>query len=575
MDHTAEADYREFVRASWSRLARTAYLLTGDVQEAEDLTCDALVIAYRRWDAIRADHTAYPYVRIVLVNLASTWRRKRRLGALPVSVVPDRGHDDPGFPAAAQRDALVRALRTLPTRMRATLVLRYLEDLSEADTAAALGCSVGTVKTQTHRGLARLRGPSRRAPTAPPAPPIRAGPPMPAIPAVPTRRCTDMTPDSETRVRELFTDVAAHMPEPADPMSLVDAALVRSRRRRAGTTTVAAAAAVALGVVGITQLRATPDPSPLATTPAILGSSSVPSPRVSGSSSVTAAPTFPAGCVVDAPASMTAVLANAAMLPGDLPVGAFRALGDVTALPVSHDGVIELVDLTSGGRTAIASALHPVADPGQYDGRFALWSERRHDQQLGPEVVRMWDRVTGRTTTVVAASAAESVSWPVLLTGGYAAYVTITNGNLPHVHLVDLASGIDRDLGEGTSPTQAGSRLYWTTLRATGNGTVPTGFAAADLSTGHRVAVPDALTKRAGYLMAGSEGWLVWSVTGVANSPLENPRRGSRPSIWRAGPFTRSTPPTLTGSIPRSPSSMTTSCGAARADPSSRTSPPV
>jgi RNA polymerase sigma-70 factor (sigma-E family) len=152
----SRADQRafdEFVRSSSDRLVRTAYLLCGDRGHAEDLVQTALLRTARRWTAARQDPGAY--ARRVLVNLAKDrWRDlRRRPGekALEIDVAI------PVTDGVADRDQLLRAARTLPAGQRAVLVLRYFDDLSVAETAAALGCSEGTVKSQTARALDRLR----------------------------------------------------------------------------------------------------------------------------------------------------------------------------------------------------------------------------------------------------------------------------------------------------------------------------------------------------------------------------------------------------------------------------------
>jgi RNA polymerase sigma-70 factor (sigma-E family) len=150
-----EAAFEAFVLERSQDLMRTAVLLTRDRGHAEDLLQTALVKACRRWSRIDGDD-AYPYVRRILVTTAASWRRLRvtqEIVALPAAEAstPDATE------ALAERDRMAAALATLPPRMRAVLVLRYTEDLSEADTAELLGCSIHTVRSQTVRGLARLR----------------------------------------------------------------------------------------------------------------------------------------------------------------------------------------------------------------------------------------------------------------------------------------------------------------------------------------------------------------------------------------------------------------------------------
>jgi RNA polymerase sigma-70 factor (sigma-E family) len=150
-------EFEEYVSTRSPVLLRTAYLLCGgDRGAAEDLLQDVLERIYPRWRKIR--HNAEPYIRASLANAAANrWRRKsRRVAEVPLSeAFPPtvRGPEQ----EVADHDQVVRALATLPPRMRAVLVLRFFNDLSEIDTAAALGCGLGTVKSQTSRGLARLR----------------------------------------------------------------------------------------------------------------------------------------------------------------------------------------------------------------------------------------------------------------------------------------------------------------------------------------------------------------------------------------------------------------------------------
>jgi RNA polymerase sigma-70 factor (sigma-E family) len=152
----SEAGFTEFVRDRSTALLRTAVLLAGgDRGHAEDLLQGVLERMYVRWD--RIDGPPEAYARSALAHAAvNRWRSRRRRPELPL--ITDAG-PVAGDPAATVdlRDALVRALLTLPPRQRAVLVLRYFDDLPEGDAARALGCSVGTVKSQTSRALARLR----------------------------------------------------------------------------------------------------------------------------------------------------------------------------------------------------------------------------------------------------------------------------------------------------------------------------------------------------------------------------------------------------------------------------------
>jgi RNA polymerase sigma-70 factor (sigma-E family) len=149
------AEFDEFVAARSSRLLRTAYLLTRDHTLAEDLLQTALSKAWFSWSRIESDPE--PYVRKILVNtFASWWRRKwngEQAYAEPPEPQPGPGsHDE-----VDQRHDLWTAMGRLPRRQRAVVVLRYVEDLSEVETARLLGVSVGTVKSQTSKALAKLR----------------------------------------------------------------------------------------------------------------------------------------------------------------------------------------------------------------------------------------------------------------------------------------------------------------------------------------------------------------------------------------------------------------------------------
>ena len=142
--------FAEFVGARSARLLRTAYLLTHDWAMAEDLLQTSLVKAWSAWRRIDADPE--PYVRRILVNTYSTWWRRRWNGEQPTGTLPESTMDDQND-AVDARDEVWRALGRLPRRQRAVLVLRYFEDLTEAETADVLGISVGTVKSQASKAL--------------------------------------------------------------------------------------------------------------------------------------------------------------------------------------------------------------------------------------------------------------------------------------------------------------------------------------------------------------------------------------------------------------------------------------
>ena len=150
-----EHSFSEFMAARWGPLYRTAYLLTGERHEAEDLLQDALARTCVRWSAIRDKGAADAYVRRAMVNqMSRQWGKRKR--ELVTDDLPDAGHGG-GIDGRADHLALWEEIRRLPPRMRATLVLRYVEDLTEEATARELGCSVGSVKSQTHHAIKRLR----------------------------------------------------------------------------------------------------------------------------------------------------------------------------------------------------------------------------------------------------------------------------------------------------------------------------------------------------------------------------------------------------------------------------------
>ncbi|MFT4110639.1 SigE family RNA polymerase sigma factor [Propionicimonas sp.] len=148
-----DAEYVEFVRAASGTLTRTAYLLTGDRELASDLVQEALVRTYLAWRRVRHGE-ATAYARRVLVNLnIDRWRRRQ---AVP-GELDERPDLTDGHGRVDDRDEVVRLLATLPDQQRRVIVLRYFDDLTEADTAHQLGISVGAVKSAASRGLATLR----------------------------------------------------------------------------------------------------------------------------------------------------------------------------------------------------------------------------------------------------------------------------------------------------------------------------------------------------------------------------------------------------------------------------------
>ncbi|WP_406074807.1 SigE family RNA polymerase sigma factor [Micromonospora sp. NBC_01638] len=151
-----EEQFREFVAARSAALLRTAYLLTGDWATAEDLLQTALTKTYLAWKRLGGIEAVEPYARRVMVNTSTSWWRRRWHGERPTEVLPERAGVDE-IAQQLDRDLLWRHLRELPVRQRAVLVLRYYEDMSEAQTAAMLDISPGTVKSQASRALATLR----------------------------------------------------------------------------------------------------------------------------------------------------------------------------------------------------------------------------------------------------------------------------------------------------------------------------------------------------------------------------------------------------------------------------------
>ncbi|MEU4227378.1 SigE family RNA polymerase sigma factor [Nonomuraea sp. NPDC026600] len=150
-----ETAFDEFLAARGTSLSRTAILVCGATHhDAEDLVQHALEKVYRHWPRIRHDNPE-AYARKVVVNAAiSRARRRRVIQEITFARPPDTAANSPDLDL---RDTLIDELRRLPPKMRAVIVLRYWEDQSEAATASLLGCSLGTVKSQAARGLAKIR----------------------------------------------------------------------------------------------------------------------------------------------------------------------------------------------------------------------------------------------------------------------------------------------------------------------------------------------------------------------------------------------------------------------------------
>jgi RNA polymerase sigma-70 factor (sigma-E family) len=153
-----DEEFGEFMRNRASPLHQSAYLLCGDWHLAHDLVQDTLAKAYLHWPRVRQADSPDAYVRRILLNeVRGRWRRREHTA--PVARFPER--HEPVAPDAAdefaRRAGLLQALHALPLRQRATIILRYLEGMSERETAAVLGCTEGTVKSQSARALGTLK----------------------------------------------------------------------------------------------------------------------------------------------------------------------------------------------------------------------------------------------------------------------------------------------------------------------------------------------------------------------------------------------------------------------------------
>ncbi|NXY97165.1 SigE family RNA polymerase sigma factor [Streptomyces sp. BR123] len=159
-----DEEFQGFMTSRWPRLMRTAYLLTGEQYAAEDLVQASMEKVYASWRRVRQAEDPDAYVRRVVTNThARRFRRRLREdlappgGDGPVRELADRAEQGDRMAQADERAALMRGLAQLPLRQRQAVVLRYWEDLSETQAAEAMGCSVGAVKSNAAKGIAKLR----------------------------------------------------------------------------------------------------------------------------------------------------------------------------------------------------------------------------------------------------------------------------------------------------------------------------------------------------------------------------------------------------------------------------------
>jgi RNA polymerase sigma-70 factor (sigma-E family) len=156
MDPGRDHEFAEFVDGRFTALQRFGYLLTGEWHLAEDLVQTSLTKVWFHRNSLRSASALESYTRTVMVNTSTQWWRRKWRGETPTEQLPEPQAREQ-YGAVDDRDLLLRALSTLPRRTRATLVLRYFEDLPAAEIAQMMGCSIGTVKSNVSRGLAKLR----------------------------------------------------------------------------------------------------------------------------------------------------------------------------------------------------------------------------------------------------------------------------------------------------------------------------------------------------------------------------------------------------------------------------------
>jgi RNA polymerase sigma-70 factor (sigma-E family) len=151
-----DLSFRDYVHARSRALLRTAYMLTGNRADAEDLVQAALAKTYLAWDRIEDRGAVDGYVRRAMVNTHISWWRRRRIEEFPTDEIPDQAIADHSVSNDMQ-ESLRHAIDRLPQRMRAAVMLRYYEDMTEAEVAEVLGVSLGTVKSTVSRAVAKLR----------------------------------------------------------------------------------------------------------------------------------------------------------------------------------------------------------------------------------------------------------------------------------------------------------------------------------------------------------------------------------------------------------------------------------
>ncbi|MFE2972197.1 SigE family RNA polymerase sigma factor [Streptomyces sp. NPDC059340] len=155
-DHGQVLDFEDYVRTRHATLLRRARRLVADPLDAQDLLQTALARTYRHWDGITNKQLADAYLRRVMINTRTEWWRASKVKAVPVEYLPDTSIED-STEQHANRALLMDIIKVLSVKQRSVVALRHWEQMTTEETAAALGMSVGTVKSTLHRALARLR----------------------------------------------------------------------------------------------------------------------------------------------------------------------------------------------------------------------------------------------------------------------------------------------------------------------------------------------------------------------------------------------------------------------------------